>query len=210
MSVQQSQVVTDRRIARTKQFISEAFVALLLKKDIEEIVIKDITETANVNRSTFYSYYRDKFDLLDHMVKDRLEQLNTLWDTERSQSAGYKPDFNTPDPFFVLLFSHMEENEIFYRVLLTKINPATAGADHASSLLGFIREAFYDRITALSMEQKQSVPLDLLLDYISFSTFHMARKWLEQRMIYSSRHMALQLTRLSILGAYDAMGVLQA
>lgn len=210
MSVQQNQVITDRRIARTKQFISEAFLALLLEKGIEGIVIKDITEKANVNRSTFYAYYSDKFDLLDFMVKDKLNQLNALIDSERNESGSYMPDFNSPDPFFVLLFSHMEENEMFYRVLLTRINPATAGADHAGALLGVIREAFYARITELSMDQRQSVPLDLLLDHISFSTFHMARKWLEQRMIYSSRHMALQLTRLSILGSYDAMGMLRA
>lgn len=210
MSVQQNQFITDRRIARTKQFITEAFLALLLEKDIEGIVIKDITEKANVNRSTFYAYYSDKFNLLDHMVKDKLSQLNALIVTERSGSGNYIPDFNAPDPFFILLFSHMEENEVFYRVLLTRINPATAGADYAGLLLGVIREAFYERITTLSMDQKQSVPLDLLLDYTSFSTFHMARKWLEQRMVYSSRHMALQLTRLSILGPYDAMGLLRA
>ncbi|WP_201008318.1 TetR/AcrR family transcriptional regulator [Paenibacillus glycanilyticus] len=208
MSVQQNQLITDRRIARTKQFISEAFLALLLEKDIEGIVIKDITERANVNRSTFYAYYSDKFDLLDHMVKDKLTQLTALIDADRNES--YIPDFNAPDPFFVLLFSHVEENEAFYRVLLTRINPATAGADYAASLLGVIRDTFYARITALSMDQKQAVPLDLLLDYISFSTFHMARKWLEQRMVYSSRHMALQLTRMSILGTYDAMGMLRA
>jgi AcrR family transcriptional regulator len=203
------QPVTDRRIARTKQFISDAFLALLLEKDIEGIVIKDISEKANVNRSTFYAYYSDKFDLLEQMVKEKLSELCAEIATERVENERYRPDFNAPDPFFVLLFNHMEDNEVFYRVLLTRVNPATARADYAGSLLNVIREAFYERITALSMDQKQSVPLDLLLDHISFSTFHMARKWLEQRMIYSSRHMALQLTRLSILGAYDSMGLLR-
>lgn len=40
----------------------------------------------------------------------------------------------------------MEENEVFYRVLLTRINPATAGADYAGLLLGVIREAFTNEL----------------------------------------------------------------
>ncbi|GGG89274.1 TetR/AcrR family transcriptional regulator [Paenibacillus radicis (ex Gao et al. 2016)] len=204
MSAEQNQLNEDRRVSRTKQFISGALLELLQEKRIEDIAIKDITERANVNRSTFYAYYSDKFDLLDQMTKAKLDELSRL--LIAGNAAAYLPDYNEPDPFFSTLFDHLEENEPFYIVLFTRLGPASAANDYPNAMFAVIRDAFYARISSLGMSQKQAVPVDLLLDHISFSTFHSAKKWMEQRMIYSSRHMALQLTRLSILGGYRAMG----
>ncbi|WP_053372125.1 MULTISPECIES: TetR/AcrR family transcriptional regulator [Bacillales] len=199
---------SDRRIIRTKQFITEAFLALLQEKSFKEIVIKEITERANVNRSTFYAYYSDKDDLLIKMVEGKLTELNAIFTEDKAgRLEAYLPRFDSSDPFFIALFDHLEANETFYRVLLTKLDPA-ASSYYSDKMIAVIRDAFYWRISNIPMDYKQAVPQDLLLDYVSFSTFHLAKKWLEQRMVYSSRHMALQLTRLSFLGSYQAMGLL--
>ncbi|MEX0417273.1 TetR/AcrR family transcriptional regulator, partial [Bacillus sp. C30] len=52
----------------TKKSIEEAFTSLLKKKDIENITIKNITEKANVNRSTFYAHFEDKYQLFEGMI----------------------------------------------------------------------------------------------------------------------------------------------
>lgn len=42
-----------------------AFLELLERKSLDKITVKDIIETAEINRNTFYYYYENVFDLLD-------------------------------------------------------------------------------------------------------------------------------------------------
>lgn len=58
---------TDRRITRTKDAICQAFFSLTAKKPFAKITASEIISKAHVNRSTFYRYYRDKYDLLDQI-----------------------------------------------------------------------------------------------------------------------------------------------
>lgn len=49
--------------------MDEALITLLEKKDLEYITIKEICETAGVNRSTFYLHYESVSDLLQETVE---------------------------------------------------------------------------------------------------------------------------------------------
>ena len=50
----------DRRVKYTKKVITETFLNLLEKKDISNITVTEISEISDVNRGTFYRYYKDK------------------------------------------------------------------------------------------------------------------------------------------------------
>jgi len=54
----------DRRVHRTKRRLKEALLTLITRQDYEEISIQDITDLAEVGRSTFYSHFESKEDLL--------------------------------------------------------------------------------------------------------------------------------------------------
>lgn len=77
----------DRRIAKTRKAILEAFLQLTTQKDFKNITVKDITETADINRATFYYHFLDKYQVLDVLLEeqwmnpllqkiDQLEQAN--------------------------------------------------------------------------------------------------------------------------------------
>lgn len=68
----------DRRIQKTKAAISAALFDLLEEKDFDQISINDIADRAKVNRGTIYFHYADKFDLLDKIIEDRLEDLRAV------------------------------------------------------------------------------------------------------------------------------------
>lgn len=48
----------------TKKAIRETFLNLLLKKSFDKVTVKDIVEACEINRNTFYYYYRDIYDLM--------------------------------------------------------------------------------------------------------------------------------------------------
>ncbi|WP_239614822.1 TetR/AcrR family transcriptional regulator [Cohnella mopanensis] len=198
-----SKALLDRRILRTQQLIIDAFLSLCLEKEYGDIIIKDITERANVNRSTFYAHYNDKESLLRKITGDKLEELISL--SSDISPSDYSPHFDVPDPYFVDLFEHLAAHKMFYSVMLGKVDAAL----FSDKMLAVIRESFYQRIARISKDQKLLIPMDVLLDYISYSIHGIITKWLTHQMIYSPEHMSLQLTRLSLLGIYNAMGVTQ-
>ena len=71
---------TDRRIANTKNKLHDALMDLATTQSYESISVKDITTKANVGRSTFYSHFEHKDDLLlsrqNEIFKDANKQRN--------------------------------------------------------------------------------------------------------------------------------------
>ena len=54
--------------------MDEAFLTLLERKDFAYITVKELCETAGVNRSTFYLHYETMADLLTESVSHMNEQ----------------------------------------------------------------------------------------------------------------------------------------
>jgi AcrR family transcriptional regulator len=55
---------TDARVRRTRDALGDALVALMQEKPFDTITVQDVLDRAKVGRSTFYSHYSDKDDLL--------------------------------------------------------------------------------------------------------------------------------------------------
>lgn len=54
----------DIRTKRTHQQIRDALIDLISEKHFDNITVGDITNRAMINRSTFYRYYQDKYDVV--------------------------------------------------------------------------------------------------------------------------------------------------
>lgn len=67
---------TDPRVIRTRRLIEEAFLDLLKMKSFQSMTVQDITDRANINRSTFYAHFDDKYSLYDHILRETFN--NTL------------------------------------------------------------------------------------------------------------------------------------
>lgn len=66
------------RKTETKKLIKVAFTKLLKEKGFNNITVSDITNMAKINRGTFYLHYTDKFDLLEKLENDSIEDLKEL------------------------------------------------------------------------------------------------------------------------------------
>ena len=65
----------NRRIIYTKKVIRDSLVELLQDKDIHQITVTDICKKADINRGTFYTHYKDAFDLLQSIEDDLFNQI---------------------------------------------------------------------------------------------------------------------------------------
>ena len=70
----------------TKQKIIDTFCELYIDKPIEKISIKEITNKANCNRSTFYQYFSDIYELLTSIEDELLLYIKTGLEKENSSA----------------------------------------------------------------------------------------------------------------------------
>ena len=57
----------DRRVLKTKRAIRNALAQLLVEKELDEITVKDVADTADINRKTFYNYYTGIHQVIDEI-----------------------------------------------------------------------------------------------------------------------------------------------
>lgn len=63
-------VKMDIRIKKTENSIINAFLRLRAKKPLERITIKELTDLAQINKSTFYLHYNDIYDLSEQLENE--------------------------------------------------------------------------------------------------------------------------------------------
>ncbi len=64
----------DKRIVRTRQLLTQAFMELLKERGLQAITVQDITERAAVNRATFYAHFEDKYHLFNTIIDETFQQ----------------------------------------------------------------------------------------------------------------------------------------
>lgn len=104
----------NRRVKMTKKMMKDALLELLEIQPLEKITVTDICEKADVNRSTFYSYYEDAGQLLTEIENDVLNQLPTSPD--RPWDDCGEEFLDTLETFF----NYVRENEKILRILIIK------------------------------------------------------------------------------------------
>lgn len=77
--------LNDPRARRTRRLIHQAFVELLGQKDFESITIQDISDHAEMNRTTFYSHFQDKYELLELTLNTMFSDILVSWIPENKE-----------------------------------------------------------------------------------------------------------------------------
>lgn len=65
----------DRRRRKSQKAIVQAFLQLLLEKNVSDITINEIAAKADVSRGTVYANFSDKYDLLDRCIEVKVNEL---------------------------------------------------------------------------------------------------------------------------------------
>ncbi|MDP3853317.1 TetR/AcrR family transcriptional regulator [Phenylobacterium sp.] len=104
----------DRRALRTRTALHRALIGLIVERDYDEISIADITEAADVGRSTFYAHFTDKDDLLrrglGHLRGHLLEA--------RDSAGGGEGAASRTLWFSRFMTEHLKEQHQLYRALM--------------------------------------------------------------------------------------------
>lgn len=83
----------NRRVRDTKARIKNTFLELIQEKRYSEITVTELSERANINRSTFYLYYKNVFDLIDKIENEFIITISEALDqiSREDYIAGQHP-----------------------------------------------------------------------------------------------------------------------
>ena len=118
----------ESRYFNTAIRMDEALITLLEKKDFEYITIKEICDTAGVNRSTFYLHYENTFDLLQETTRYILDKhfayysSDTKEITARFANAELKDLLFTTSEYLVPYLTFIKDNQRIFRVSIKNFN----------------------------------------------------------------------------------------
>ncbi|MBP0725071.1 TetR/AcrR family transcriptional regulator [Bacillus sp. RG28] len=192
----------DPRVKRTRLLLQEALLSLMSDKEFDAITVQDITKQAGVNRATFYAHYEDKYHMIRQICRDMLQQL--VQATKFLEPSNNVPPEEMAYQSFLHLFEHIEENNYFYKVLLSR-KGSTIFINRMYTLL---QESYEKAIHYLQPNHLNiKVANDLLTSYITGATMSTIKNWLEKDMPYTPRYIAEQLLYLAKNGIFVAAGI---
>jgi AcrR family transcriptional regulator len=64
----------DPRVKRTRKLLQQTMLELMGEKNFDAITVQDIAVRSTLNRATFYAHFEDKYDLLDSIIREGIEQ----------------------------------------------------------------------------------------------------------------------------------------
>jgi AcrR family transcriptional regulator len=139
-----------RRVARTKAAIEDAFVQLVLERGYDRVTVEDITDRADLARATFYAHYPNK-EAVQYSVFNRLtEDL-----VQRIAKQGGPPTV-VPRDAIRAAYKHAAEMPDLYRACLSDARIRQA---HLSTLSRYAEQNFGARLTARGRQPRVPVPV---------------------------------------------------
>ena len=108
--------------------MDEALITLLEKKDFEYITIKEICDTAGVNRSTFYLHYENTSDLLKETTRYIIDKHFTYYEIDKKrislqfETCKLEELLFITDEYLVPYLTFIKDNQRLFKVSIKQFN----------------------------------------------------------------------------------------
>lgn len=108
--------IMDVRIGKTFKKLEKAMCTLLKETEIGDLTISMLCKEAEINRSTFYAYFKSVPELLHYLQEKYIEELTH----QMSRYWGYRHDILL---FYQDILAYIEKNkDIFYCLYVSDTN----------------------------------------------------------------------------------------
>jgi AcrR family transcriptional regulator len=137
-----------RRVARTKAAIEDAFVQLVAEHGYDKVTVEDITDRADLARATFYAHYPNKqavqFSVFNRLTEDLVARL-----ADQPQNVVHRDTISAA-------YQQAAEMPDLYRACLSDARTRQA---HLSTLSRYAEQNFRNRLTAHGTQPRVPVPV---------------------------------------------------
>jgi len=189
----------DRRVARTQHSLHVALNTLILEKGYEAVTIKDITDRANVGRSTFYAHHGSKEGLLlsglQHlrvMLLAHQREALAASDGTRERVLGFSRTF----------YEHVHEyRDVYHALVGNRGGPVVTGG-----IKRIVADVVRIELGPIKGNSRDAVPRDAVIQFTVDALFSILLWWFERNPKLSPTEADAIFRRLT-LPALAAVGV---
>ena len=104
---------TDRRTLKTRKAIYNVLMELLLQKELHKVTVQEISDLADINRTTFYKHFLDIYDVYEKLTKIILSDVAGML-TQRGE--------NTPSAFYHDMLNYVSEHAVYFTMIFSPYN----------------------------------------------------------------------------------------
>jgi len=183
----------DRRSQRTRQLVIASMMELMAEKSYDAITVQDLLDRANIGRSTFYSHYFDKEDVLTSLTEQMLELLSQQF-SQRDVGQGIIPSLE--------LFQHALQHHQHFRAMLRGHAREVVWDAAQTTLCRAIEQTL---AATFATKHAPSVPLPVMSQYLAGAFLNLLKWWLETEMPYSPAQMDEMFQQLALPGVWAAV-----
>ena len=160
-----------RNSAETKELIKDTFLNLYQKNTIDKISVRKLCEITGINRSTFYSYYTDIYNLLEQIEDEKFEVfINSLSYTIPIIMGGKDFALFLPDGNFI------RKNELWLRALVAPYGKSNI----MRRIINFLKQSICENIGVNPAHIDPE--LNYALEYMLTANVGMFEAWLRNNM----------------------------
>lgn len=192
---------SDLRVIKTKQLLKEALLALLTEMEFEEITIMKLTTYAQINRSTFYAHFYDKYDLLDKIINDELVSFVEEVAPKNEEELTLA---QIPNPFYLRAMQYIYQHGEFFKVMMGE----NGISSFQQQFLRIIEKYMLSYLDKFHPDpNKMEIPKELFIYYVAHGYVGIISYWLKNDMQYSPEYMAEKLSQMAIKGPFSVAGL---
>lgn len=174
-------VTHDRQKQRMRIAIEQAFIDLCRERSYEAVTVAEITERANVGRTTFYRYYQTKADVLLSIHADRFRRMQFA-PISREEWLAPAP------PAQLITFFEMSQHQGRFMPYLYELGK---DVDRVMRHLDDTLTAyFHDNLTSVLVPDACGIPLAVLAHALAGSFMWVLRWWVQDRPAYTPAEIA--------------------
>lgn len=151
----------DIRVTKTKNSIINTFLELRSKHSIEKITVKELCEKAMINKSTFYTHFKDIYDLSEYLENQVANEI-----TANLEHPEYI--LTKPREFYYELFCGYLSQEHLIHILFS--------GSRSNFLLTSIENSIKNFIFSVYPQYREDVSVNILLVYNIYGSFYAFEK----------------------------------
>lgn len=187
----------DRRVSRTRRQLRTALMELILERGYNALTIEDITERADLGRTTFYLHYRDKEELLVESLGEIAEELRVQVEKVADQAVE---EGGRPVNPVAIVFRHVDDNRDLYRIILQG-EGSNKGASRIRDIIEAAAADYFAKRMSGFVSAPPEVPRGVVAGYFAAAMLGFIALWLEKELPYQGDEAAGLFMTLFFRGA---------
>lgn len=187
--MEEVQKPVDRRVLKTKRAIRNAFAKLMVEKDINDITVMELSETADINRKTFYNYYSGVYQVVEDIENDIISSYERLLG-----DVQFRESMNAPYQLFERFSQLINMDPEFFGYLLTM----NGNIALITRIMTLIKDKTREKMTSqLAIEDYKA---DIMIDFVLSGMLSVYQHWFSSDRSVPSEEVAQIISTMSFSG----------